>query len=114
MKLKKGDNVIIRAGKDRRREGKILRVFPARTSRTSFGSGGPRGNKVVVEGINLLKRRIRPKKAGEKGQVVTVAYPLAAAKVMIKCVRCGRGVRVGYRLEGLKKLRICRKCGASI
>jgi len=101
MKLKKGDNVIIRAGKDRRREGKILRVFP-------------RGNKVVVEGINLLKRRIRPKKAGEKGQVVVVAYPLAAAKVMIKCVRCGRGVRVGYRLEGLKKLRICRKCGSNI
>ncbi len=97
MKLKKGDNVIIRAGKDRRREGKILRVFP-------------RGNKVVIEGINLFKRRIRPKKAGEKGQVVTVAYPLAAAKVMIKCVRCGRGARVGYRVEGDKKIRICRRC----
>ncbi|MBI2097909.1 MAG: 50S ribosomal protein L24 [Candidatus Vogelbacteria bacterium] len=114
MKLKKGDTVIVLAGKDRNREGKILRVFPARTSRASFGSGGPRENKVVVEGLNLFKRRLRPKKAGEKGQVVAVAYPLPAAKVMIKCARCGRGVRVGSRREGLNKIRICRKCGSNL
>lgn len=101
MKLKKGDNVVVMAGKDRGREGKVVRVFPGE-------------RKVVIEGLNLLKRRLRPKKAGEKGQVVSVAYPLAAAKVMIKCVRCARGVRVGYRREGLKKLRICRKCGSNL
>lgn len=103
MKLKKGDNVVVMVGKDRGREGKILRVWPRESE-----------NKVVVEGVNLFKRRLRPKKAGEKGQVVSVAYPLAAAKVMIKCLRCARGVRVGYRLEGSKKLRICRRCGQGL
>ncbi|MBI2100779.1 MAG: 50S ribosomal protein L24 [Candidatus Vogelbacteria bacterium] len=101
MKLKKGDTVIIRAGKDRGRTGKILRVLPQE-------------NKLVVEGINLFKRRVRPKKAGEKGEVVAVAYPLPAAKLMIKCVRCGRGSRVGFRLAGSKKFRFCRKCGADL
>ena len=104
MKLKKGDKVIVMAGKDRGREGKILRVLPARRS------GGSGEDKVVVEAINLLKRRIRPKRAGEKGQVIQVASPLAAAKVMIKCNRCGRAVRVGHRVEAGKKIRFCRKC----
>ena len=97
MKIKKGDNVIVTAGKDRNREGKVIRALP-------------KENKVVVEGINLLKRRLRPKKSGEKGQTAQIAYPLAAAKVMIKCGRCGRGTRAGYRLEAEKKTRICRRC----
>jgi len=101
MKLKKNDNVIVMAGKDRGREGKIIRVLP-------------RENKVVVEGVNLFKRRVRAKKAGEKGQVVQIAYPLNASKVMIKCSRCGKGVRAGYKLETKGKvkgkIRICRQC----
>ncbi|HEY4519110.1 MAG TPA: 50S ribosomal protein L24 [Candidatus Paceibacterota bacterium] len=97
MKIKKGDNVIVTAGKDRGREGKIIRVLP-------------KENKVVIEGLNLLKRRLRPKKSGEKGQTAQIAYPLAAAKVMVKCGRCGRGTRIGYQLAAKKKIRICRRC----
>lgn len=108
MKLKKGDNVVVIAGKDKGRAGKILRVLPARRQ------GGPRQNKLVVEGVNLLKRRERPRRRGEKGQTVAVASPLPAAKVMIKCDRCGRGVRVGYRLDAGKKIRLCRHCGSII
>jgi len=97
MKLKKNDNVIVTAGKDRGREGKIIRVLP-------------KDHKVVIEGVNLFKRRVRPKKAGEKGQVIQVAYPLAVAKVMIKCGHCGKGVRAGYQLNPRGKMRICRQC----
>ncbi|MEK7552532.1 MAG: 50S ribosomal protein L24 [Patescibacteria group bacterium] len=97
MKLKKGENVVVIAGKDRGQTGKIAQVFPQRSQ-------------VVVEGINLRKRRERPKKAGEKGQIVSVAFPLDSSKVMIKCDRCGRGVRVGYRVTEAKKIKICRRC----
>jgi len=103
MKIKKGDNVVITAGRDRGKEGKVLRVFPGRDGREV--------GKVLVEKLNLLNRRIRPKTSGEKGQVVKVPNPLPASRVMIKCGKCGRGVRVGYRVEGEKKERICRRCG---
>ena len=97
MKLKTGDNVVVIAGKDRGRSGKILRVWPQL-------------NRVVVEGVNLRKRRERPKKAGEKGQVVSVAFPFDASNVMIHCGRCGRSARTGYQLAGGKKVKICRRC----
>ena len=101
MKIKKGDTVIIMEGKDRTKTGKVLRVLPSL-------------NQVVVEGVNVIKRRERAKKTGEKGQVVSVAYPLAAAKTMLQCERCGRGVRVGYRIADRVKIRICRRCGQNI
>ncbi len=101
MKLKKGDNVIVMAGKDQGLTGKVLKVLPTE-------------NRLVIDGVNLIKRRTRPKKAGEKGQVVQVAYPITAAKVMFKCSRCNRGVRVGYRLGGKSKVRVCRRCGSEL
>lgn len=101
MKIKKGDKVVVMAGKDRSKIGKVLRVLPV-------------NNQVVVEGVNVRQRRARPKKAGEKGQVVSMAFPLAASKVMVRCDRCGRGVRIGYRFDGQTKIRICRRCGAGL
>lgn len=101
MKIKKGDNVIVRAGKDRGKEGKVLRVWPAI-------------NRLTIEQVNLRRRRIRARKANEKGQTVEIAFPLDASKVMIKCGRCNRGVRIGRQVEGKKVVRLCRRCGSAL
>ena len=67
MKLKKGDNIIVIAGKDKGKKGKIVRVIP-------------RDNKVVIEGVNILKKHQRPRKTGEKGQIMKIAMPMLAIK----------------------------------
>ena len=101
MKLKKGDNVVIVSGKDRGKQGKILRSIPSE-------------NKIIVEGVNQVRRRERPKKQGQKGQTIVVAMPLNASNAMIFCSSCGKGRRVGYKITGDKKLRVCRKCGRGV
>ena len=89
------------AGKDRGRKGKVLRSLPKET-------------KIVVEGINIRKKHMRAKKSGEKGQVIEMPAALSVSNVKIVCGKCGKPVRVGYRIEGEKKLRICKKCDAEV
>lgn len=101
MKLKKGDTIGIIKGKDRGKTGKILRIF----------SGI---NKVLIEGINMKKRHMRPRKTGQKGEVIMIAHPLAIANVMLVCKHCGKKTRVGSRISGTQKVRICKKCGGEI
>ncbi len=96
--IKKGDTVVVIAGKDRTKTGKVLKVFPD-------------AGRVVVEGVNMNKRREKTKKAGKPGQVIEAPAPLHASKVMIVCPNCGRGRRFGHKLDGDKKLPVCRKCG---
>ncbi len=98
MKIKKGDIVLITKGKDREKSGKVLSAFP-------------KENKVLVEGLNLRKKHVRPTKSGEKGQIIQVPVPISVANVKLICSKCGKAVRVGYRIEGEKKYRICKKCG---
>jgi len=97
MKIKKGDNVLIIKGKDRGKKGKVLQVFPNE-------------NRVIVEGINLRKKHQRPRRAGEKGQIIIVPGRLSVANVKLICSKCGQTTRVGYKIEGGKKFRICKKC----
>jgi large subunit ribosomal protein L24 len=102
MKIKKGDKVKIIAGKDRGREGIVDQVLPKR-------------NAVILPGINLYKKAIRPKKEGDKGGIVDVARPLDVSKVMLICPKCHQPTRVGYQVSKTKsknkeKLRICKKC----
>lgn len=97
MKIKKGDTVAIIKGKDRGKTGKVLRVFG-------------RENKVFVEGVNMKKRHTRPRKAGQKGEIITISHPLALANMMLVCNHCGKKTRVGYRVSGAQKMRICKKC----
>ena len=101
MKIKKGDNVKILAGKDRGRTGKVLRVLPER-------------DRVVVDGVNMLKRHVRPRRQGQKGEVVQLASPLHVSNAGLVCGACGRVTRVGYQVVGDKKTRICKKCGAGL
>jgi large subunit ribosomal protein L24 len=100
MKLKKGDQVKIVRGKDRTKTGTILRVIPEE-------------NRVVVDGLNVYRKRIRPTKSNQKGQVVEVPRSLAASNVMFICKSCKAATRVGYRTEGNEKVRYCKKCQAA-
>ena len=97
MKIKKGDQVSIISGKDRGKTGKVLKVFPAE-------------GKILVEGIFLKKKRQRPKKSGQKGEVVNMVSPINSSNAMIFCKHCKRGARVGFLMSGDKKLRVCKKC----
>ena len=97
MKVKKGDNVLITAGKDKGRTGKIMKSFPKEL-------------KVLVEGINLKKKHVRPKREGEKGQVVDIPAALDVSDIKIICPKCGKATRIGYKTEGEVKNRICKKC----
>ena len=101
MKIKKGDTVLIISGKDRGRKGKILEVFP-------------KENRILVEGINLRKKHQRPRRTGEKGQIVELPASIDIANVKLICPKCGKATRVGYKISGGKKYRICKKCGQEI
>lgn len=100
MNIKKGDQVKIISGKERGKTGSVLKVFP-------------KDNRLSVEGLNLFKKRSRPKRQGQKGETVLVPRPLVASKVMLICGNCKKPTRIGFRLEGDKKVRFCKKCEAS-
>lgn len=101
MKIKKDDTVLIISGKDRGKKGKIIRALP-------------KERKVVVEGVNIRKKHIRPRRAGEKGQIVEMPAPIDVSNVMIICPKCGKPTRVGYKIGEKKKYRICKKCSQEI
>lgn len=101
MRVHKGDNVIVTAGKDRGKSGKILQVMP-------------KEGKVVVQGVNMLKRHQRPRKQGEKGQIFSKEAPLDSSNVMVVCPTCTKPTRVGSSLKGDGKTRVCKKCGATL
>ena len=101
MNIKKGDTVKIIAGKDRGKSGKVVRVFSEL-------------NKISIEGINLYKKHVRPKKQGERGETVNLSRPLHASNVMIVCGSCGKETRIGNRMDGDRKTRYCKKCKAAL
>jgi large subunit ribosomal protein L24 len=101
MKIKKGDQVQIIKGKDRGKRGKILEVYP-------------KEGKLIVEGLNLMIKNVRARREKEKGQRVQFNSPLCAANVLIICKKCGKPRRVGFKLVGDRKIRVCKKCNEEI
>lgn len=101
MKLKKGDEVSITAGKDRGKRGKIEAVFPKRQA-------------VLVAGVNIYKRHLKPRGPDKPGGIIDITKPLNLAKVALVCPKCARPTRIGYQRKGVEKLRFCKKCGALI
>lgn len=102
MKIHKGDNVVMLRGKDARKKGKVL---------TSF----PKEGRIIVEGLNLVKKHLRPKKQGQKGQIVEIPRRVDASGVQLVCPKCNKKSRVGYLVkESGKKVRFCKKCDAEI
>lgn len=101
MKIKKHDNVVVIAGKDKGKTGKVLRAFP-------------RENAVVVVGVNIRKKHQRPQKSGQKGQVVEKAMPIDVSNVMIADPGTGKRTRTGKKLVADKYVRISKKSGKEI
>lgn len=101
MKIKKNDTVRVIAGKDKGKTGKVIRVRAKEC-------------RVVVEGVNVVARHVRPRKSGERGQKIYFPAALSVSKVMLVCPKCGAATRTGSRsLDGdhrVKKERVCKKC----
>jgi len=101
MKIRKSDLVLVTSGDERLKKGKVLEVLP-------------KEGKVLVEGVNFVKKHMRPKRAGEKGQIVQIAKPISTSKVKLICPKCNAASRVGYSVSDKKKARVCKKCGQEI
>lgn len=101
MKIRKGDNVKIISGKDRGKTGIVEKVFPRET-------------KILVSGINIVKKHLKKHSERESGGIVEKAAPISASNVMLLCPKCGLKTRIGYKGEGKNKARICKKCGTEV
>lgn len=101
MKIKNNDIVLIISGKDRGKKAKVIKVLPEE-------------NRIVAEGINIKKRHTKPKKQGEKGQIVEIVAPFNVSNVKLICPKCKKATRVGYRVAEKNKYRICKKCQQEI
>ena len=97
MNIKKNDNVIMLSGKDRGKTGKVLRSLP-------------KDFKVVVEGLNLVKKHRRAKKQGQKGEMISVPRSIDVSNVMLVCRHCKKPSRMSFKREDKKVIRICKKC----
>ncbi len=107
MRIKKGDTVQIIKGKNRGKTGKVMNVYP-------------KNDRISVDGVNLYKKHVRPKRQGEKGETIMLVRPINVSNAMLVCGSCKSRTRVGYRFEksadgsGNRKERFCKKCGAVI
>lgn len=100
LKIKKGDTVKITIGKDKGREGKVERVMP-------------KEQKVIVPGVNMYKKHV--KGMGEqKGGIYDIPRALSFGKIALICPKCKKITRVGFKIAGTEKVRICKKCGKEI
>lgn len=100
FKIRKDDTVQIIAGKDKGKTGQVIRVIPAK-------------DRVIVGGANLVKKAMRKKNQQDRGGIAEVEAPIHISNVAIVCKKCGP-TRIGYKLDGDKKIRVCRKCGDTL
>jgi len=101
MKIRKDDTVLIISGKDKGKKGKVFEAFPSE-------------GRIMVEGANLRKKHQKPKKQGEKGQIISLPGKISVSNVKLICPKCTKPVRVGYKVNGKNKVRICKKCKQEI
>ena len=101
MNIRKDDKVVVLSGKDKGKQGKIL-------------TADPKAEKVIVEGVNVATKHQKPRKQGEEGGIIKINTPIYASKVQLVCPKCGKATRVAHKIEGDKKVRVCKKCGAEI
>ena len=101
MKLKKNDNVLVISGKYKGKAGKIEKTLP-------------KINKVIVSGVNILKKHSKPSKKNRKGGIIEIAAPINISNVMLICAKCNKKTRIGYKIVQKKKVRYCKKCQEQI
>ena len=102
MKLRKNDKVMIKAGKDKNKTGEISRVIP-------------NDKKVVVSGLNIVKKATKPSKKNPGGGIIEIAKPIDVSNVAFICPSCGKSARLGVHLtKGAQKERFCKKCKVTV
>jgi len=102
LRIKKGDTVLILSGKDKDKKGRILVVMPKK-------------EKVIVEGVNIIKKHQKPSRKYPQGGIIEKEHPIHISKVLLICPKCDKPTRIGARfLEDGRKVRICKKCGEVI
>ena len=100
FKIRKDDTVELIAGKDKGKRGAVVRVLRDK-------------NRVIVAGVNLVKKAMRKRSQQDRGGIVEIEAPIHISNVMIVCKKCGPA-RIGYKIDGDKKIRVCRKCGEAL
>lgn len=100
FKIRKDDTVEIIAGKDKGKRGSIVRVIRDK-------------DRVIVAGLNIVKKAMRKRSQQDRGGIVEIEAPIHVSNVMIVCKKCGP-TRIGYKIDGDKKVRVCRKCGEAL
>ena len=101
MKIKKGDTVEVLSGNDKGKTGEVLEVIP-------------KLQKVIVKGVNIRKKHVKPRKQGEEGGIISVECSIHSSKVNVVCPKCNKATRIGIQKEGKEKIRVCKKCGSKI
>jgi len=101
LHVKKGDTVVVLSGKDKGKQGKIITAMP-------------KAGKVVVEGVNKVKRHSKPSLKVPNGGIITKEMPLHACKVQLVCPACNKPTRIGHKDVNGKNARVCKKCGEVI
>ncbi len=101
MRIKKGDTVQVLSGNDKGKTGEVLEVIP-------------KTGKIVVKGINIRKKHVKPRKQGDEGGIIPVECSIFSAKVNVVCPKCNKATRIGYEIDKDKKVRVCKKCGAKL
>jgi len=101
MKIKKGDTVKILVGKDQGKSGVVDFVFPSE-------------NKVVVKGIQVVKKHLKPSKKNPSGGIIDLNQKINSSNIMLICPTCGVPTKIGYNLTNEAKVRICKKCKKSV
>lgn len=99
LKVKKGDTVVVIAGKDKAKSGKVIAAFPNQ-------------DKVMVEGLNIAQKHQKARSVKQQSGIIKKAIPIHVSNVMLLCGTCKEATRSKIKEEDGKKLRICRKCGA--
>lgn len=100
-KIKKGDNVLVIAGKDRGKQGQVERVLIQES-------------KVIVTGLNLAKHHLKPSRKNPHGGIINIPAPIDASNAMLICPHCGKPVRVAHKINAKTKERVCRKCQGNL
>ncbi|MBI2013777.1 MAG: 50S ribosomal protein L24 [Candidatus Colwellbacteria bacterium] len=101
MRILKGDKVMVMTGKEKGKTAKVLSVQM-------------KAEKLILEGLNLYKKSVRPKKQGEKGQIVSMPKAMPASNVQIICGSCNKPVKIGIKIGDKNKIRYCKKCNATL
>ena len=101
MRIKKGDTVQVMSGNDKGKKGEVLEIIP-------------KTEKLIVKGVNIRKKHVKPRKQGEEGGIISSECAMHSSKVNVVCPKCNKTVRVGYKIEGNEKVRVCKKCGTKL